>query len=130
MVIQTREAAHPVFSRLAAGEDAVGPMLEERRIASLPPYTRLLHLSVKDTDAARVDALSRELAAAIPLPLVGPYTPAVAERQPGKHVRQIRIMLPRDKALKERKTQLKALVQAFEKTHKYMGHITLDVDPA
>ncbi len=130
VVIQTREAAHPVFSRLAAGEDAVGPMLEERRIASLPPYTRLLHLSVKDTDAARVDALSRELAAAIPLPLVGPYTPAVAERQPGKHVRQIRIMLPRDKALKERKTQLKALVQAFEKTHKYLGHITLDVDPA
>lgn len=129
VVIQTREASHPVFSRLAAGEDVVGPMLEERRIAGLPPFTRLVHLTLKDTDAARVDALSKELSATIPLAHVGPYTPAT-ERVPGRHVRQIRIMLPRDKALQERKRQLRALVAGFERTHKTSGHIALDVDPA
>jgi hypothetical protein len=44
-------------------------------------------------------------------------------------IRQIRIMLPRDKSLQERKKQLLAAINAFEKTHKYIGHLIIDVDP-
>ena len=38
-------------------------------------------------------------------------------------------MLPRDKNLRASKHQLLLTVNEFEKTHRYSGHIVLDVDP-
>ena len=46
-----------------------------------------------------------------------------------QYIRQIRLMLPRDKALQSNKKQLLDSVNAFEKEKKYFGHMFLDVDP-
>jgi primosomal protein N' len=59
---------------------------------------------------------------------VGPYTPTV-DKIADQYIRQIRIMLPRDKFLQERKRQLLQAINLFEKTHKYTGHLIIDVDP-
>ena len=106
-------------------------MLEERRQFGYPPYTRLLHITVKDILEKRLDYLSRELVRALQLPpgmVVGPYTPAV-DKVADHYIRQIRVMLPRDKNLQSRKKQILVAVNAFEKERKYTGHILLDVDP-
>ena len=41
----------------------------------------------------------------------------------------IRIILPRDKRLSERKEMLVKTISKFEKERKYPGHIVVDVDP-
>jgi len=127
-VIQTREPHHPVFARLGEHVDNTGRLLEERRLFGYPPYTRLIHLTLKDANEKRLNYLARELARSLPLPSIGPYTPAV-DKIADQFIRQIRIMLPRDKALQERKKCLLATVNAFEKAHKYSGHVVIDVDP-
>lgn len=127
-VIQTREPHHPVFARLGEQTDNTAQLLEERRLFGYPPYTRLIHLTIKDTNEKRLDYLSRELAQSLPVPSIGPYTPTV-DRIADQYIRQIRIMLPRDKALQTRKKQLLAAITAFEKARKYTGHVIIDVDP-
>ena len=127
-VIQTREPHHPVFARLGEQKDNTAQLLEERRLFGYPPYTRLIHLTLKDANEKRLNYLARELAQSLPLPSVGPYTPTV-DKIADQYIRQIRIMLPRDKFLQERKRQLLQAINLFEKTHKYTGHLTIDVDP-
>ena len=127
-VIQTREPHHPVFARLGEHADNTAQLLEERRLFGYPPYTRLIHLTVKDTNEKRLNYLSRELVQSLPLACIGPYTPVV-DKIADQFIRQIRIMLPRDKFLQERKRQLQRAVSDFEKNHKYPGHVIVDVDP-
>lgn len=127
-VIQTREPNHPVFARLGEQADNTAQLLEERRLFGYPPYTRLIHLTLKDANEKRLNYLARELAQSLPLPSVGPYTPTV-DKIADQYIRQIRIMLPRDKFLQERKRQLLQAINLFEKTHKYTGHLIIDVDP-
>lgn len=128
LVIQTREPGHPVFTCLKEGGDAAERMLEERRVAGYPPITRLVKLLVKDTNEKRLDFLTRELAGAfIPMgiPVEGPFTPSY-----GENLREIRLLLPRDKALKDRKVCIGQTLASFEHDRKYNGHIVVDVDPA
>ena len=127
-VIQTREPDHPVFARLGEDRDNTAQMMAERRQFGYPPFTRLIHITLKDSSEKRAAFLSEELSRSIGLPLVGPYTPLV-DKVADRYIRQIRLMLPRDKALKAHKRQLLSSVNAFEKAHKYYGHIILDVDP-
>ncbi len=127
LAIQTKEAAHPVFGPYS--EERTRQLLEERRSFGYPPYTRLIHISVRDENGKRLNYMASELADALSLVLperllVGPYAPA---RQQG--VRQIRLTLPRDRQLRERKQALLLAVQSFERERKYLGHIVLDVDP-
>lgn len=127
-VIQTREPHHPVFSRLGESVDNTRQMLEERHLFGYPPYTRLIHLTLKDTNEKRLSYLAEELTHQLPVPAIGPYTPAI-DKVADRYIRQIRIMLPRDKALKSSKRSILEAVNQFEKTRKYLGHIALDVDP-
>lgn len=127
-VIQTRQPHHPVFSELANGGDPTGRILAERQQFGLPPYTRLIHVNLRDKMEKRVSYMAAELARSLSLPLVGPYAP-LAGRLEDSHLRQIRIMLPRDKNLRASKHQLLLTVNEFEKAQKYSGHIVLDVDP-
>ncbi len=127
-VIQTREPDHPVFARLGETGDNTPQMMAERRLFGYPPFTRLIHITLKDSDEKRAAFLAEELSRSIGLPLVGPYTPLV-DKVADRYIRQIRLMLPRDKELRARKRQLLSAVNAFEKTHRYSGHIVLDVDP-
>lgn len=127
LVIQTREPSHPVFQLIARGENPVEQMLQERQVAAYPPFTRMIKVQVKDVVESRLMKMTRELAAALSetgIRAEGPLTPG--QDLP---IREIRLLLPRDKTLTEKKAALGKTVAAFEQSRKYTGHIVIDVDP-
>ena len=135
IVIQTREPEHPVYARLD-GKDHPG-LLAERRLFGYPPFTRLVHIVLKDSNEKRLDYLSKELRNALlaafsdtdtPPAVIGPYSPAV-ERIAGESIRQIRVTFTRNKALTSLKKRLEKTLLSFGKERKYTAHITVDVDP-
>jgi len=130
-VIQTREPAHPVFQSLD-GTDCADTLLAERQAFGYPPYTRLVHIEVRDSNEKRLwklsGALGQELAA-LGLPITGPYEPA-REMIAGVHAREIRVNLPRNKHLHQSKSALYKAVEDFERKYHYNSHIFIDVDPA
>ena len=147
-VIQTSQPEHPVYQSMEGQLDGNGTMarfLGERKMFGYPPYSRVIGVIVKDYNQARVDLLSRELAEAIRGALgarlsfapgvqnspdvIGPYSPAI-DKISNQNIRQIRVLLPKDRSLVRNKETLAAAVERFEKGKKYSGHIALDVDPA
>lgn len=147
-VIQTSQPDHPVYQNIDGKIDDSGMMarfLGERKMFGYPPYSRVIGVIIKDYNQARADLLSRELAEAIHGALgaeagfaaggktgpdvIGPYAPAV-DKVSGQNIRQIRVLLPKDRSLARNKGILAATVERFEKERKYSGHIALDVDPA
>lgn len=127
LVIQTREPSHPVFRLVASGQSPVEHMLEERRDAAYPPYTRMVKVQVKDVLENRLLKMTRELSAALGeagIRAEGPFAPGH-----DLPLREIHILLPRDKTLVEKKAALGKTVAAFEQSRKYTGHIVIDVDP-
>ena len=147
-VIQTSQPEHPVYQSIDGQLDENGTMarfLGERKMFGYPPYSRVIGVIIKDYNQARVDLLSRELAEAIRSALgvrisyapgvrngpnvIGPYSPAI-DKISNQNIRQIRVLLPKDRSLVRNKETLAAAVTRFEKEKKYSGHIALDVDPA
>ena len=133
-IIQTREPEHPVFDSLN-GHFHQDELLQERRQFGYPPYTRLIHIVLKDKNLQRLAGLSATLAEALSahpslagMPVVGPYAPVV-DRIADEYIRQLRVMLPRDKSLGGRKHALALVVGGFEKKYRYTGHVAIDVDP-
>ena len=135
IVIQTREPDHPVYARLQGSNDA--DLLAERKRFGYPPYTRLVHINLKDSNEKRLDFLSKELRNALlaafsdidtPPAVVGPYSPAV-DRIAGESIRQIRVCFARNKALTSLKKRLEITLLSFGKERKYTAHIAVDVDP-
>ena len=105
--------------------------LEGAKEVRIDAASRQVSIVLRDNNLRRLEylsgALARELAF---LPTVlGPYPP-MQEGEAEEHIRLIRLMLPRDKALKQRKKAIAATVAQFEKERKYTGHIVIDVDPA
>lgn len=131
LIVQTREAGHPVFKALQEGLEA-SLFLEERRIAAYPPYTRLVDIVLHDKSEKRIQFLSQKLAEALRaegLVPLGPYQPQ-GSLETEEQARIIRISLFKDKQLQARKRRLLKRITAFEEQYKYQGHIFLDVDPA
>ena len=131
IVIQTREPEHPVFKELTG--EAKPDMLSERRLFSYPPFTRELRLILKDTSERRLDYMSKELVSSLEsiglgIPIIGPYSPRM-EKISDVHIRNIRMMLPRDRQLSKRKKDIEKAVLSFEKDRLYQSHIAIDVDP-
>ena len=147
-VIQTSQPEHPVYQSIDGKLDESGTVerfLSERKLFGYPPYSRVVGIIVKDYNQPRADLLSRELADAVRTALgvksvfapgvqsgpsvIGPYSPAI-DKVSGQNIRQIRVLLPKDRSLGRNKETLAAAVAHFEKEKKYFGHIALDVDPA
>ncbi len=147
-VIQTSQPEHPVYQSIDGKLDENGTMarfLGERKMFGYPPYSRVIGVVIKDYNQARVDLLSRDLgeylrgALAVKvsfapgvqngLNVIGPYSPAI-DKISNQNIRQIRVLLPKDRSLARNKETLAAAVERFEKERKYSGHIALDVDPA
>ena len=147
-VIQTSQPEHPVYQSIEGQLDENGTMarfLCERKMFGYPPYSRVIGVIIKDYNQARVDLLSRELGeylrAALAVKVsfapgvqngpnvIGPYSPAI-DKISNQNIRQIRVLLPKDRSLVRNKETLAAAVERFEKDKKYSGHIALDVDPA
>ena len=137
-VVQTSQPGHPVYTALegkAGLEETRSRFLQERKVFGYPPYSRIVALVVKDGNLARLERLCRDLAEDLGrlgfrsrVQVAGPYAPAV-DMVSGKHIRKIRVLLPKDRFLSENKAILKTAVEAFGKDRKYPGHIALDVDP-
>ena len=140
-LIQTREPAHPVFARLTdschldQAERAERSLdyarddntpLEERRLFNYPPFTRLIHLTFRESSPQRARSLASDLARSLPIPVIGPYTPP-DDHIPGEHLCQLRVTLPRDKSLIPTKQALHAAITAFES--RTYTHVHIDVDP-
>ena len=147
-VIQTSQPEHPVYQSIDGKLDENGTMarfLGERKLFGYPPYSRVIGVVIKDYNQARVDLLSRDLgeylrgALSVKVSLapgvqngpnvIGPYSPAI-DKISNQNIRQIRVLLPKDRSLARNKETLAAAVERFEKEKKYSGHIALDVDPA
>lgn len=147
-VIQTSQPEHPVYQSIEGQLDENGTMarfLGERKMFGYPPYSRAIGVIIKDYNQARVDLLSRELGeylrAALAVKVsfapgvqngpnvIGPYSPAI-DKISNQNIRQIRVLLPKDRSLVRNKETLAAAVERFEKEKKYSGHIALDVDPS
>ena len=134
-LIQTREPAHPVFCHLERsreispraplGRDDNDP-LEERRLFNYPPFTRLIHLTFRESSPPRARSLASDLARSLTIPVIGPYTPP-DDHVPGEYPCQLRVTLPRDKSLIPTKQSLHAAVTAFES--RTYTHVHIDVDP-
>ena len=126
MLIQTRQGEHPVFLQ---GEDYSLRLLEERKSFNLPPYSRMVDVIVRDPNAGRLAKLSGLLAGALTdFRPEGPFAP-FRGREAEPDVRVLRIMLARDRRLSAEKRKIAEAIGDFEKSYKYTGHITLDVDP-
>jgi primosomal protein N' (replication factor Y) len=131
-VIQTSQPEHPIYqSILSSGEQNFShTLLSERKDFDFPPYTRIIELTVKDTFEDRADRMSRKLSHALDgFTITGPYSPAV-DKIADRHIRKIRISLKKDRSLALNKARLDEAVIRFEKSEKYEGHISIDVDPA
>ena len=137
-VIQTSQPDHPVYKSILDNSQrtsSLPSMLTERMLFSYPPYSRIVNILVKDYNLSRVELMSRALAAAMKgsrfgagVKVIGPYSPAV-DKVARENIRIIRLLLPKDKSLTVNKITLSDTVEVFEKERKYIGHISLDVDP-
>lgn len=109
LIIQTRSADHPIFKAMAAAvPDISSQLLEERIRFGYPPVTRLVAIRIEDKNAARLAKMGAELS-----------------RQLGG----LQFFLPKDHTLATRKKEIADKVREFESSHRYRGHITIDVDP-
>lgn len=126
LMIQTREPHHPVFKAILSGDSPVDTLLAERSLVGYPPYARMVKVLVKDKNEKRLHFLAKELAAAVVELGIRVEGPLAASDEPAC---EIRLLLPRDKTLLEKKAALGKTVAAFEVSRKYTGHIVIDVDP-
>ena len=119
-------------------------MMQERRDFNFPPFSRIIEITIKDNFEDRAQRMASRLAVQISRhfgassgrrtalesgPVTGPYTPVI-DKIAQQHIRTIRVSLRKDRNLKGHKAALRGIVNEFEKSEKYIGHISLDVDPA
>lgn len=131
LAIQAKNTDHPVFQALVSGSDGTDILLDERKAFGYPPLKRMIRIVLHDNAPKRLEYLARQLSARLSAAVgeacvSSPYAPA---RDEDGTVRHIRILLPRDATLEQRKRALVAAVTAFEKETRYAGHIVIDVDP-
>ena len=137
-VIQTSQPDHPVYKSIldnSLKSSSLPSMLTERMLFSYPPYSRIVNVLVKDYNLSRVELMSRALGATLRgsrfgagVKVIGPFSPAV-DKVARENIRIIRLLLPKDKSLTGNKITIADTVEVFEKERKYIGHISLDVDP-
>ena len=131
-VIQTSQPEHPIYQSITTDnpQSFNHRLLMERKDFDFPPFTRIIELTVKDLYADRAERMSLKLATALQnYSINGPYAPVI-DRIADRYIRKIRLSLKKDKSLVSKKEYLKKKIEEFEKTYRYEGHITIDVDPA
>ena len=139
LIIQTSQQEHPVYQSIAQNSSSTFSdfLLTERKDFGFPPYSRIIEVNIKDIFEDRVERMSTKFAKVMAETLysdtrntvVGPFSPAV-NKVADNHIRTIRICLRKDKNLPVHKKALIDTLKAFEKENRYMGHISVNVDPA
>jgi primosomal protein N' (replication factor Y) len=119
-------------------------MLQERHDFNFPPFSRIIEITFRDKYEDRAQRMALKLAGLLnqhfrsagarrtaleASPVTGPYAPVV-DRIADQYIRTIRVSLRKDRDLTKHKKALRSIVAAFEKTERYIDHISIDVDPA
>ena len=131
-VIQTSQPEHPVYRNLSGTDNTnlSETLLTERKDFGFPPFSRIIEITIKDNYADRVERMSGWLSERLSkFEMTGPYLPVI-DRIADQHLRKIRICLPKDRTLFEKKKMIREIISRFETSYKYDGHIVIDVDPA
>ena len=146
-IIQTSQPEHPVYSELNMAEasgNALQEMLQERHDFNFPPFSRIIEITFRDKYEDRAQRMASRLARSLSehfnavsarrtaleaSPVTGPYAPVI-DKIADEYIRTIRISLKKDQNLRLHKSALRRMIGTFEKTEKYTGHISMDVDPA
>lgn len=124
LVIQTKEAGHPVFKALSEAPDTLyDNMMAERRAFGYPPFTRMVKLEVKEPDENRQKLRARFLGNRVKEVLRPFSDPLILGPEKG----EIRVFFKRDKNLTAGKQALYKEITSFEQ--QYSCHIIIDVDP-
>lgn len=137
LVIQTSQPEHPVYQNLCSDqtEQMSDMLLLERKEFNFPPFTRILEVIIKDINENRLKMMAGKLRESLAGAIISnneitfPYSPSV-DKIADMHIRTIRISMKKDRHLAESKKSITETIRRFERTEKYEGHITIDVDPA
>ena len=145
-LIQTATPDHPVYKYISSDhqDDSLSDaILAERYAFGYPPFSRIVAVSVRDRDEGSAAALASGLAAAIrnafgirglarskedQVAVIGPYAPGV-DRVSDLYIRQIRVSIMKNPALKSNKSRLADIVEAYGKENSCSAQLSLDVDP-
>ena len=145
-LIQTATPDHPVYKYISSDhqDDSLSDaILSERYAFGYPPFSRIVAVSVRDRDEGSAAALASGLAAAIrnafgirglarskedQVAVIGPYAPGV-DRVLDLYIRQIRVSIMKNPALKSNKSRLADIVEAYGKENSCSAQLSLDVDP-
>lgn len=139
LVIQTSQPEHPVYQSILNNEAAAFnlSLLTERKYFGFPPYSRIIEVVVKDVFEDRAERMSSKLNGILAKTIstdsrnsmTGPYAPAIS-KVADKHIRILRICLPKDRNLPVQKKNIMDAIRSFEKDNRYTDHISVNVDPS
>ena len=129
LIIQTSIPSHPVFKQLSSPSLTNTTLLDERKEYDLPPFTRMIQISIRDIFENRLEINAERLKKIIinagATNLTGP-SPAPYEKDDKHHTLIFRIKLKKDKSSEIIK---KSLYNSINSDTIIKGDITLDVDP-
>ena len=135
VVIQSFSADHWLLQHVV-GQDheaLVKRELIERQTYMYPPFVRMVRLTLKHSDAQRVEAGASVLAARLHQRfgdrVIGPDTPALA-RINDLHIRQLTLKFERSLSPQQYRPLLEADLEEFQKDARWKRlRLTVDVDP-
>lgn len=136
-VIQTAQPQHILYQNIKEDrtDEFNNHLLAEREMFRFPPYSRIVEINFEDRYENRLEIKARILCSQLHSKIVKngvviseAYTPAPGKIA-DKHLRTIRINLPKNRQLNENKTLILNTIKEFEKEQKYVGHISINVDP-
>lgn len=131
-VIQTRQAAHPVFDSLRDGiSTRHAQQMDERKAFSYPPYTRLVDITLEDFNEARMREKATRLAARLRsegFDCLGPFARG-SGKTAGRYALCLRITFSKNRDYPLRKQALARDLDDFAREEKYTYNLSINVDP-
>ena len=145
-LIQTATPEHPVYKYVASeqrSDDLAETILAERFAFGYPPFSRIIQITLRDSDEGSATSLAAALARAIrsefgisglvrnqadQVSVLGPYAPAV-DKVSNLYIRLIRVSIMKNQTLMDNKRRLASLVSDFGKENRCSAQLSLDVDP-
>ena len=135
VMIQTFDPKNPVFEHLKKHDYQAlyQQQIEERRLFGFPPFHRMIMLTIKHRDSARLlagsEMLHKQLTQVFGKRVSGVIIPSIARVQ-NMHVRQIRIMIEVGANIAHAKELIQQQIASIHQCPKSKGcTIFADVDP-
>lgn len=136
VIVQTRNPEHPVieFAKEHNFIDFFNKEIEERKLYSYPPFTRLIYIYLKHRDERELDNIaslySTKLRELFGTRVQGPAKPPIARIQ-SLYIRQIMLKVELNASMKKVKEILRELYVGMRSQYSSMRGIILyyDVDP-